>query len=58
MSGYGYKIFINIDHINLLFENPGGSSLKKKKTKKEKNLQVKFSLHTSQVIIRCMKRII
>jgi hypothetical protein len=57
MSGYGYKIFINIDHINLLFENPGGSSLKKKKQKK-KNLQVKVSFHTSQVIIRCMKRII
>jgi len=57
MSGYGSKIFMNIDHINLLFEDPVGSSLKKK-TKKERNLQVKVYLHTSQVIIRCMERII
>jgi hypothetical protein len=47
MSGYGYKIFINIDHINLLFENPGGSSLKKKKKKRKKPASKSFFSYIS-----------
>jgi len=47
MSGYGSKIFMNIDHINLLFEDPVGSSLKKKNKERKKPASKSLSSYIS-----------
>jgi hypothetical protein len=47
MSGYGSKIFMNMDHINLFFEDPVGSSLKKKNKERKKPASKSFSSYIS-----------